>query len=189
MIRNQNNLHQEQEAGGEESIGVEIAKLYRQLYARALFLTQNADAANDLVQQVCERGLRMHRTFRPETNLAALLKRILRNLFVDQYRSQRWQVPWEGETEDCAATEERLTPVDLLTFNDAHEGIGRMRPRDRDVLRLAYIDGLTYQEIAHRIGLSPKTVGTRLFRAKAKLREDLQCLFEAKLADLRAAVR
>jgi RNA polymerase sigma-70 factor (ECF subfamily) len=36
------------------------------------------------------------------------------------------------------------------------------------------IDGLSYQEISQRLGLPPNTVGTRLSRARRKLRAMLE---------------
>ncbi|GII96244.1 RNA polymerase sigma factor [Sinosporangium siamense] len=44
---------------------------------------------------------------------------------------------------------------------------------DRDVLVLTALAGLGYEEIAQALGISPGTVGSRLFRARRKLRDAL----------------
>lgn len=44
----------------------------------------------------------------------------------------------------------------------------------RDVLKLAFIEGLGYQEIGTRLGISEGNVKTRVNRARARLREMLQ---------------
>lgn len=165
----------------------EMVGLYRDLRARAYALTKDFDAANDLVQQACERGLRMKSSIGPETNTAAWLKCVIRNLFVDEYRGRRKYAPLQCDPE--AECSERRAPAfaDLLTLEDAKAGIHAMRDEDRVILELALLEGLAYRDIAVRLGLLPKTVGTRLFRAKAKLRKHLQPVHEARLATLMRA--
>ena len=48
-----------------------------------------------------------------------------------------------------------------------------MSERDRQLLMLKYVDGLSYGEIAQRIGVSASSVQSRLHRARALLREKL----------------
>lgn len=48
-----------------------------------------------------------------------------------------------------------------------------MSERDRQLLMLKYVDGLSYGEIAQRIGVTASSVQSRLHRARALLREKL----------------
>ena len=43
----------------------------------------------------------------------------------------------------------------------------QLSPRDREILLLYYEEGLSYQEMADRLGIPLSTCGTRLARAKA----------------------
>lgn len=65
----------------------------------------------------------------------------------------------------------------------AREELGRVRdalealPDDqREVLELAVLEGLPYEEIAHRLGVPEGTIKTRVSRARAKLRRGIERL-------------
>ena len=58
------------------------------LYGHALSLTRNADEAEDLVQETTLRALRGFESFRSEGPIRAWLLTILRNLFINSYRTR-----------------------------------------------------------------------------------------------------
>jgi RNA polymerase sigma-70 factor (ECF subfamily) len=153
-----------------------LTGLYRQLQGRALFLTQNREAANELVQGVCERALRKQSMFAPGTNLEAWLRRVMRNLFIDELRRRHLCVPMPCVPQTQAPEDELTCPLDLLGWEDVLAGIEGMDATDRTVLELAYIRGVAYRDIATRLELNPRTVNTRVFRAKARLRQRLQAV-------------
>lgn len=160
-----------------------LIRLYGQLQGRALCMTQNREAAHDLVQGVCERALRKQAMFEAGTNLEAWLRRVMRNLFIDELRSRRLseQLPPERDIE--AADDDEPRPFDLLGWEDVVAGIQCLDATDRAVLDLAYLRGVAYRDIATLLELKPRTVNTRVFRAKARLRRRL----EAVLADRQGA--
>jgi RNA polymerase sigma-70 factor, ECF subfamily len=47
----------------------------------------------------------------------------------------------------------------------------RMAPEDREILTLKHLDGLSYRELAGRLGIPEGTVMSRLYRARERLRE------------------
>ena len=62
------------------------------------------------------------------------------------------------------------------------EALGRLPPRDAELLILKYAEGFGAREIAERLGVSVATIETRLHRARGKLRAELAGLaadFEA----------
>jgi RNA polymerase sigma-70 factor (ECF subfamily) len=151
-----------------------LTGLYSQLQGRALSLTQNREAANDLVQGVCERALRKQSMFAPGTNLEAWLRRVMSNLFIDELRRRRLCVPLPCEPQAEAPEDEVTHPLDLLGWEDVVTGIQSLDGDDRTLLELAYIRGVAYRDIAARLELKPRTVNTRVFRAKARLRQRLK---------------
>jgi len=163
-------------------IELEMVRLYRDLHARALALTKDSDTAADLVQQACERGLRAQSAFAAGTNTGAWLKCVIKNLFVDEYRFRQKHAPLLCDPE--AESKDNPLPAfaDLLTSADVQAGIAAMREDDRVILVLALLEGRAYREISNTLGILPKTVGTRLFRAKAKLRKHMQAVYEQRLA-------
>ncbi len=53
------------------------------------------------------------------------------------------------------------------------EALARLSPAEQTVLRLGDVEGLSYKEIADRLGCTPGAVGPRLTRARKRLREAL----------------
>lgn len=53
------------------------------------------------------------------------------------------------------------------------EALARLRPKDREVLRLAGWEGLEPRDIAVVLGCTPNAAALRLSRARARLREQL----------------
>lgn len=163
---------------------LEMLTLYGDLCARAFALTKDHDAAADLVQQACERGLRAKSSLGDGTNAGAWLKCVIRNLFIDEYRSRQKQAPLQGDV--AAESIENGPPAlaDILTIDEVKQEMQAMPQADRVILALALFEDCSYREISTRLGILPKTVGTRLFRAKAKLRKRMQLVYEQRLAAL-----
>lgn len=51
--------------------------------------------------------------------------------------------------------------------------IGKMADLDRQLLMLKYVDGMSYNEISDRLGVSASAVQSRLHRARAQMRHQL----------------
>lgn len=138
-------------------------------YATAL--TGSAALADDLVQDSIERALRSANQLRDLSFLAAWLRRILHNLYIDELRRRRSQ----GIQQDI----EKL--VDDLRLSGPGPDPGRMRDflrainalssEHRQILLLAGLEELSYREIAEELGLPIGTVMSRLARARERLRE------------------
>lgn len=56
------------------------------------------------------------------------------------------------------------------------QALGRIAPRDREILLLKYTEGWNYHQIAEHVGVSHSAVETRLHRARQRLREELAVL-------------
>lgn len=138
-------------------------------YATAL--TGSATTADDLVQDGIERALRHSNQLRDLSFLAAWLRRILHNLYIDELRRRRSQ----GIQQDI----EKL--VDDLELSDPSPEPGHMRDflrainalssDHRQILLLAGLEELSYREIAAELDLPIGTVMSRLARARERLRE------------------
>ncbi len=53
------------------------------------------------------------------------------------------------------------------------EALGRLSPSDQAILRLCYVEELSYEQIAERLDCSVRAVGPRLTRARERLRQVL----------------
>lgn len=88
-------------------------------------------------------------------------------------KSRRWYqrfsfVDFHDWNEPSAPDAEHTLDTDVR--NQLEHGIGRLPPKQRAVLELTYRYGYSYEEIAEVAGCPVNTVKTRMFHARAKLR-------------------
>ena len=153
------------------------------LKTMAIRLCRNAADADDLVQDTIERALGAKSTWTPDSDGRAWLCRVLHNLFIDHCRKRRRRVlalatsvqPVASQRSDTEGEPEwaRLTEADL------QRAVGRLAPKYREVYTLHCFQRASYEVIAARLGISPATVGSRLSRARRKLRRLLSPVVEA----------
>ena len=142
----------------------------RFLRRRAYALAQNHADAEDLVQATLERGLRALPRLHANSNIRAWLNTSLTNLFIDHWRTGKHCRSLEAAN-DVPVREVEPSPAWLdLTLAEIDAGIEDLPPAFATILRLRYHDRLPYTEIAHRLDTTLDTVGTRLHRARGRLR-------------------
>lgn len=139
----------------------------------ALGLSGTMPAADDLVQDCIERALRRVETLQGEDKLAGWLRAILFNLFIDGRR----QVRQRGESVQLDLVKDSFanaTPPDCRhEAQDVLLATACLTPEHRQVLLLIGVEGLTYREASHEIGVPLGTVMSRLARARDQLRTAL----------------
>ena len=120
----------------------ELVGLRRTLYQRALFLTQDRTAADDLAQATMERALVSRARFQSGTNLRAWLLLMMRNLFIDGRRRAVFQATGNVVDEESAAPapDASLNPVDLLSSDDVAEAATLLCHEQREIFMLAYVE-------------------------------------------------
>lgn len=148
----------------------------RELYTLALRLCGNAADARDLVQDTFERALRHIHRFQEGTNARAWLFTILRHLFISRCRARtserRDDVSVEQLQEHVAAPEAEPLPAwSAFSLEQLHAALERLPEDFREVYRLHALEGHSYEEISGRLRIPKTTVGTRLIRARRKLRD------------------
>jgi RNA polymerase sigma-70 factor (ECF subfamily) len=145
------------------------------LYARSL--AHNQYEADDLVQDTIERALRAAHRFRRGSNLRAWLTRIMRNLFLDRRRHDASvrEVPLQPDAiADDDGRAYQLGPLDFVSEEDVLGALGELKVYLRQAFIIYYLDGLSYDGIAARLNILKSTVGTRLCRARIRLRRILE---------------
>jgi RNA polymerase sigma-70 factor (ECF subfamily) len=154
-----------------ETLVSEYAALVR--YSRRL--TANGPEAADLVQMLCARVLAQSGTMIPPDNMSAWLRTVLFRLFVDFRRRARWEIPTQGAVLDGpAAFPEPDPPTQLPTVDDVRAVLLSLPPHYREPYELYTFEHMSYERIAARLGVPCRTVGTRINRARKRLRGLLQ---------------
>lgn len=144
------------------------------LLATARRLCGNAADADDLVHDTYERALRGWDRYADRGNLKSWLMAILHNLFIDRCRKAK-RVP---KTETIGDVElpapEAVVPPAWTEVTP--EQVARAVTSIGDEFRAVYdlhAAGRSYDEIAAALNIPKATVGTRLLRARKKLKEAL----------------
>jgi RNA polymerase sigma-70 factor (ECF subfamily) len=140
------------------------------LRSAALRLCGNPSDAHDLVQDTLERALARRSRFQPGTNDWAWLYTILHNLFIDYCRKRRRErlaVPI-GE---LPAPVETPSMWQSVTLDQVRAVLDRVEDKFRLVFEYHDMDGCSYEEIGRRLGIPYATVGTRLHRARRRIKE------------------
>jgi len=161
-----------------------LLALRRTLYQRALFLTQDRAAADDLAQATVERALVSRARFRLGSNLRGWLLLMMRNLFIDD---RRRAVFHGGSIDDdcpCLAPDWTPGPIELLSDQDVKEASCRLGKEQREIFTLAYVDRLSYREIGRRLGISQNATGGRLLRVRSRMRALLEVTYERRREEL-----
>ena len=127
--------------------------------------------AKDLVQETCRRALEAQRQFHPGSDMRAWLVCILRNLRRDRARRAAFEVLMGDGCHSLVATPPDEPPAwTRVSDDDVARAVAALPRLYGDVYALHVVDGMSYDAIAARLGVRPPTVGTRLRRARIRLR-------------------
>jgi RNA polymerase sigma-70 factor (ECF subfamily) len=153
------------------------------LHDFAYHLTANATEAEDLVQETYARALGAAEQLAVGSNLKAWLFRILQHLFIDNYRRERSRRTvggldtTDGEAEasesDLARDETEQGQLKQVVGHEIEVALMRLTADARLVVLLD-LQGFSEAETASLLECAPGTVKSRLYRARASLRELLR---------------
>ena len=145
----------------------ELARLYRQyaplVHARARRIV--SDDADDIVQEVF---IRLHRKPPHPDKTATWIYTTSTNLCIEKlrYRKRRHK-DWERDVETHVKSGQTSNVDELLTSQQLCAKImAKQDRRTQEIVMLIYFDEMSQEEAATRLGLSRKTVSTRLKKFK-----------------------
>jgi RNA polymerase sigma-70 factor (ECF subfamily) len=167
----------------------------RDLYAIAVRMTRNPDAAQDLVQETYLRAYDAWDSFIAGSNCRAWLIRILTNSFINHYRRRRSHKSFTERSEDeqlgALYGEPRRDGAERMVaagFSDeVDRALAELDDDYRLVVLLADVEEMKYKDIAAALGWPIGTVMSRLFRARRRLEERLAGFADADYGIRRAA--
>jgi RNA polymerase sigma-70 factor (ECF subfamily) len=124
---------------------------------------------DDLVQDLFEKCLRSPQPIPDGVNPRAWLARVLHNLFIDKLRRARAT----GAPPLVPANDDQVDDAWWVSITEAElRAAVRCLPEEqRGTFELFAFEGRSYDEIAHALGIAKSTVGTRILRARQRLRE------------------
>ena len=166
------------------ALGRDVLAYADTLHNLARYLTGNETDAEDLVQETYTRALRGAHQFTPGTNLKAWLFRILRNTFLSAYRRERAS-PIRGGLDTVSPSPPETMPPGWRADDAELDGLRKIMGEDIEralmsltedarTIILLDLEGLSEAEAAQVLGCAVGTVKSRLWRARAALRQLLR---------------
>ncbi|SBT38711.1 RNA polymerase sigma factor [Micromonospora auratinigra] len=161
-------------AAGDELV---LHELYRRfsgpMYAAAYNVLGSRDLAADAVQQAFVQAWRAADRFDASREIQPWLYAITRRAAVDIYRRRRKivsEVPFDESWSSAAELRDAGISLDATwQVWQVREALERLPPDERQVLQLAYYQGMTQSEIAAALSIALGTVKSRTFRAQRHL--------------------
>lgn len=166
---------------GDQELFIQLyRKYYHYLLVIGLKEVGDEELTKDVIQQLFLYLWEKRETLKPARQVkaylsAAFLRRLA--LVIQKNRKQYQQVlDWSGQFETYTPSKE-----EVIVGNDRrrqirfelYKYINTLSPRQRELIRLRFYDGLTYEEIVMRTGLAHRTVYNSIYEALKKLKGDL----------------
>jgi RNA polymerase sigma-70 factor, ECF subfamily len=163
----------------QEEVGAALSALYDR-YSRTVFgvgakLLGDRSSAEELVQEVFLKVWRSSHTFDSSRgSFSTWLYRVTRNLASDSYRKRTRRVtPVSDKDSFISGTRDSSPgPQSWLSWRISR-ALEELDAPHREVIELAYYQGLSQREISQRTGVALGTVKTRTTSAMKRLREGL----------------
>jgi RNA polymerase sigma-70 factor (ECF subfamily) len=149
----------------------DVWTVFRQrLYSYIRARSRSPQDAEDILQDVFVKIHQRLDTLEDDARLTSWLYRVTHNTIVDYYRKKRplptAQEPPAPVEDDIPIAEQRLAPF-------LGELINGLPAIYREALTLTELEGLTQDEMGHRLGLSTSGAKSRVQRGRAMVRDQL----------------
>lgn len=151
----------------KEEFVVFTEKYMDTIYRVAYSWTRNSHDANDVTQDVLIQLYKTTREFESDSHMKNWLIRVTVNQCKMLFRSPWSRMEDIGEYADTLGFEEE-------SHLDLFQAVMNLDKKYRVPILLFYYEDYSTTEIASILGIPEKTVSTRLFRAKAKLKNYLK---------------
>jgi RNA polymerase sigma-70 factor (ECF subfamily) len=167
--------------GGEVDAFDALVRRWRdKIVDLAWLLTGDRDAAEDIGQEVFLRFYRRPAAYDPGRPFAAWICAVARNLCHDRFRRESTRSRHQQAACEQAAFGARPAPAPPQRAAEAEmeaelrSSIARLPQKFREAYVLCAVRGLSYEDAARICGCPPKTISTRLARARRRLLERMR---------------
>ncbi len=175
-------------AGDDGAFRALVIRYQRKVYALALGVVKDADLAWDVAQETFVRVHAHLAEFEGKSSFSTWIFRIATHLAIDSVRRERRSQKDEiDEVNEAHLAEGSEGILSTALGNDPRENVLRrelaakmqealatLPEKHRTILVLREVEGLSYEELAERLGIHKGTVMSRLFHARKKMQAALR---------------
>jgi len=169
-----------------------VQKYQGMVYGLAFHFTKNFADAQDIAQEAFIKAYLNLSSLKQRNRFAGWIRTITANIGKTMLRGRNKKTMLFSEmsdeqipTEVIHITDKNPTPEQNLERQERHEtlirAIQRLPENQQLTLTMFYLDGMSYQEVADFLDVSPAAVKSRLQRARKNLKEELNSMVEKTL--------
>jgi RNA polymerase sigma factor (sigma-70 family) len=157
---------------GDRRMQEELYKRFApKMYAVCLRYTNNADDAQDLLQEGFIKIYKNLHRFRAEGSFEGWVRRVFVNTSIEHFRKKSTKLSLVSEKEENALEDTDITALESLAEKDIINIIQQLSPGYRTVFNLYVVEGYSHKEIGELLGISEGTSKSQLARAKSVLQK------------------
>jgi RNA polymerase sigma-70 factor (ECF subfamily) len=160
-------------AGEHQAFGFLVDRYQKPVYNVALRISHDPLDAEDIAQSVFMKAFQKLDSFDDEQQFFSWLYRIAINESINHTKRRR-----EFDELDHDVASGQRSPAESTEKKDLEEHVGlalmKLSPEDRAIICLKHFQGFSYDEIGFIFDIPAKTVKSRLFTARQRLRDVLE---------------
>lgn len=135
------------------------------------------DIAAEVLLKIVASDFRVLREFRGEASLATYLTVVARRICIQELvrrQAKQAQLRAAFGMPEVGAEESPVAVKGLESLEEVEKLLRRLAGREREIVRLYYLEGRTYEEISTATEVPVNTIGAILSRARKKLRSSVK---------------
>lgn len=176
-----NDLWEQLRSGKDDALYFLYKDFYHRLFILGFAICREGESVKDAINQTFLYFWEKHETLGIAENVESYIISSFRRRLIAILNAQKKEIEklkeWQmGEQEEVPSYEEYL--VELQNRQELKkrmsEAISKLSKRKQELIRMHYYEGLSYEEIAAKTGLSIRTVYNKCHEAINSLRESLQ---------------
>ncbi|MBD2001302.1 sigma-70 family RNA polymerase sigma factor [Leptolyngbya sp. FACHB-541] len=166
-------------AGRIEALSALYDRYSNLVYGLALRVLSNSEEAEDVTQEIFL-ALWHKDNYNPTRgSLSSFLVTMTRSRSIDRLRSRNTKLRFLQRWKRISTAEEiSANPLEQVSINERsqliREALARLPDSERQVLEIAYFEGLSQSEMSQRLGIPLGTVKTRTRQGLLKLKQHLR---------------
>lgn len=141
------------------------------MYAVCLRYANNADDAQDLLQEGFIKVFRNLHRFRAEGSFEGWIRRVFVNSSIEHFRKKSVELSKVSDKEENTIEDQDISALDQLAERDIVKLIQDLSPGYRTVFNLYVVEGYSHKEIGELLGISEGTSKSQLARARSILQK------------------
>lgn len=149
------------------------------VFRHAVGILRDVDDAYDITQEVFRILIENIHGFRGDSTLGTWLHRVTTNTALMHLRRLKRRKKYEVVPPECWEPSAQTQPPDVLVetrqqLRRVHAAWCKLGEKHQEALEMRGIDGVPMVEMAHVLGLSTAATKSRIFRARARLKDILR---------------